>query len=69
MALSSTFGIARQTAEATIILIADRTVWIEPAHGGRLKFPLRMLPPDTEAGARILFTQVGDTIHKVERLS
>lgn len=68
MALKVIHGIGRTKAEATILAVIDRAVWIAPTHGGRLKFDLKLLP-DAAPDMRVRFVQLGDVIQKVERLS
>jgi hypothetical protein len=61
-------GISRTKSEATIIAIEDLVIWFAPKHGGRLKAPLRLLP-GAQVGWRIKFTQCGDTVQRMERIS
>ena len=68
MGLKVIHGIGRTKAEATIIAIVDGVIWFAPKHGGRLKAPLRLLP-DAEPNLKIRFTQFGDVIQKLERIS
>jgi hypothetical protein len=62
-----THGITPVRAEATIIAVESGVIWFEPAHGGRLKAPRRMMP-NAAIGDRCRFTQLGDHVQKLEKI-